>query len=92
MAGPTTGAGCSWRDAPQDRYGSWMSVDRRFRDWQRNGSCALLADRLRTLADGGRADRVGPERGLHGRRRSRPPPLTRSKTRPRHLPGLRLHQ
>lgn len=47
-----TRAGCSWRDVPQDRYGSWMSVYRRFRDWQRDGSWALLADRLRTVADG----------------------------------------
>lgn len=44
--------GCPWRDLPEDRYGPWQSVYSRFRDWQLDGSWDLLADRLRTEADG----------------------------------------
>lgn len=45
-------AGCPWRDVPQGRYGPWQSVYGRFRAWQRDGSWDLLADRLRSEADG----------------------------------------
>lgn len=47
-----TRTGCPWRDVPEDAYGPWESVYYRFRDWQLDGSWDLLADRLRTLADG----------------------------------------
>lgn len=47
-----TRTGCPWRDVPEDAYGSWESVYSRFRAWQRDGSWDVLADRLRTQADG----------------------------------------
>lgn len=47
-----TRVGCPWRDVPEDRYGPWQSVYRRLRDWQRDGSWQVLADRLRTQCDG----------------------------------------
>lgn len=47
-----TRTGGPWRDVPEDRYGPWESVYSRFRDWQLDGSWDLLADRLRTEADG----------------------------------------
>ena len=46
-----TRTGCPWRDVPVE-YGPWQSVYCRFRDWQLDGSWDLLADRLRTEADG----------------------------------------
>jgi transposase len=47
-----TRTGCPWRDVPEELYGPWQSVYSRFRDWQLDGSWDLLADRLRTRADG----------------------------------------
>ena len=44
--------GCPWRDVPEDRYGPWGSVYRRFRDWQRDGTWVQVIDRLRTISDG----------------------------------------
>ncbi|WP_313663970.1 IS5 family transposase [Cellulosimicrobium cellulans] len=44
--------GCPWRDVPQDRYGPWSSVYRRFWDWQRDGTWVAVIDGLRTIADG----------------------------------------
>lgn len=44
--------GCPWRDVPGDAYGPWGSVYSLFRTWQLDGSWDLLADRLRTVADG----------------------------------------
>jgi transposase len=44
--------GCPWRDVPEDAYGPWGSVYSLFRTWQLDGSWDLLADRLRTTADG----------------------------------------
>ncbi|WP_211340926.1 IS5 family transposase [Xylanimonas allomyrinae] len=44
--------GCPWRDVPEDRYGPWHSVYRRFRDWQRDGTWVKVIDRLRTISDG----------------------------------------
>jgi transposase len=44
--------GCPWRDVPEDRYGPWGSVYRRFRDWQRDGTWVRIIERLRTISDG----------------------------------------
>jgi len=42
---------------PEDRYGPWGSVYRRFRDWQRDGTSVRIIDQLRTIEDA--AGRIG---------------------------------
>ncbi|WP_418277016.1 transposase [Isoptericola jiangsuensis] len=48
MTGSTS---CSWGDLPQDQYGPWSSMYRRFGEWQRDGTWVAVCDGLRTIAD-----------------------------------------